>query len=301
MIRAADSLSHRANATDFPEGPVSMGWFEALVLGLVQGLTEFLPISSSAHLRITAALAGWDDPGAAFTAVTQIGTELAVILYFSKKIGRVLAAWWRSLYQREARHDPDARLGWLIIVGSLPIAVLGLLFQDAIDSAFRDLRLTATTLIGFGILLLIADRVGRQYRTLDHLTVPHGLGYGFAQAMALIPGVSRSGGTVTAGLFLGYTRADATEYAFLLAVPAVFASGLYKLTDIGGEHSPQWGPTILATLVAFGVGYLVIAWLMNFIKTKSYVPFVIYRIALGVLLIVLVATGVLDPNAGPAM
>ncbi|WP_017982341.1 undecaprenyl-diphosphate phosphatase [Amycolatopsis methanolica] len=278
-----------------------MGWFEALVLGLVQGLTEFLPISSSAHLRITAAFAGWDDPGAAFTAVTQIGTELAVILYFSKKIGRILAVWWRSIYRPEWRHHPDARLGWLIIVGSLPIVVLGLLFQDAIDSAFRDLRLTATTLIVFGILLLIADRVGRQYRTLDQLTVPHGIGYGFAQAMALIPGVSRSGGTVTAGLFLGYTRAEAAEYAFLLALPAVFGSGLYKLTDIGGENSPEWGPTILATLVAFGVGYLVIAWLMNYIKTKSYVPFVIYRIALGVLLIVLVATGALDPNAGPAM
>ncbi|NIH83407.1 undecaprenyl-diphosphatase [Amycolatopsis granulosa] len=280
---------------------MSMGWFEALVLGLVQGLTEFLPISSSAHLRITAALAGWDDPGAAFTAVTQIGTELAVILYFAKKIGRVLAAWWRSLYRPEWRRHPDARLGWLIIVGSLPIVVLGLLLQDAIDSAFRDLRITATTLIVFGVLLLIADRAGRQYRTLDHLTVPHGLGYGFAQAMALIPGVSRSGGTVTAGLLLGYTRSDATEYAFLLAVPAVFGSGLYKLTDIGGDHSPQWGPTILATLVAFGVGYAVIAWLMNFIKTKSYVPFVIYRIALGVLLIVLVTTGVLDPDAGPAL
>ncbi|AIJ23508.1 undecaprenyl-diphosphatase UppP [Amycolatopsis methanolica 239] len=280
---------------------MSMGWFEALVLGLVQGLTEFLPISSSAHLRITAAFAGWDDPGAAFTAVTQIGTELAVILYFSKKIGRILAVWWRSIYRPEWRHHPDARLGWLIIVGSLPIVVLGLLFQDAIDSAFRDLRLTATTLIVFGILLLIADRVGRQYRTLDQLTVPHGIGYGFAQAMALIPGVSRSGGTVTAGLFLGYTRAEAAEYAFLLALPAVFGSGLYKLTDIGGENSPEWGPTILATLVAFGVGYLVIAWLMNYIKTKSYVPFVIYRIALGVLLIVLVATGALDPNAGPAM
>jgi len=278
-----------------------MGWFESLVLGLVQGLTEFLPISSSAHLRITAALAGWDDPGAAFTAVTQIGTELAVILYFSKKIGHILAAWWRSLYRPEWRRHPDARLGWLIIVGSLPIVVLGLLFQDAIDHAFRDLRLTATTLIVFGVLLLIADRVGRQYRTLDHLTVPHGIGYGFAQAMALIPGVSRSGGTVTAGLFLGYTRAEAAEYAFLLALPAVFGSGLYKLTDIGGGDSPQWGPTILATLVAFGVGYLVIAWLMNYIKTKSYVPFVIYRIALGALLIALVSTGVLDPNAGPAM
>ncbi|MFI5563679.1 undecaprenyl-diphosphate phosphatase [Amycolatopsis japonica] len=277
-----------------------MGWFEALVLGLVQGLTEFLPISSSAHLRITAALAGWDDPGAAFTAVTQIGTELAVILYFSSKIGKILRAWFFSIYKKDWRHDPDARLGWLIIVGSLPIVVLGLLLQDAIDETFRDLRITATTLIVFGLILLVADRIGKQERTLDHLTVPHGLGFGFAQALALIPGVSRSGGTTSAGLLLGYTRAEAAEYSFLLALPAVFGSGLYKLTDIGKDGAPaQWGPTILATLVAFGVGYAVIAWLMSYIKTKSFVPFVIYRLVLGALLFVLIFTGVLDPGAGP--
>ncbi|MER6666154.1 undecaprenyl-diphosphate phosphatase [Amycolatopsis japonica] len=277
-----------------------MGWFEALVLGLVQGLTEFLPISSSAHLRITAALAGWDDPGAAFTAVTQIGTELAVILYFSSKIGKILRAWFFSIYKKDWRHDPDARLGWLIIVGSLPIVVLGLLLQDAIDETFRDLRITATTLIVFGLILLVADRIGKQQRTLDHLTVPHGLGFGFAQALALIPGVSRSGGTTSAGLLLGYTRAEAAEYSFLLALPAVFGSGLYKLTDIGKDGAPaQWGPTILATLVAFGVGYAVIAWLMSYIKTKSFVPFVIYRLVLGALLFVLIFTGVLDPQEGP--
>ncbi|MEV8608344.1 undecaprenyl-diphosphate phosphatase [Amycolatopsis sp. NPDC051373] len=277
-----------------------MGWFEALVLGLVQGLTEFLPISSSAHLRIVAALVGWDDPGAAFTAVTQIGTELAVILYFGKKIGRILQAWFFSLYRRSWRRDPDARLGWLIIVGSIPIVVLGLLLQDQIDEAFRDLRITASTLIVFGVILLIADRVGSQRRSLDHLTVPHGLGFGFAQALALIPGVSRSGGTTSAGLLMGYTRADAAEYSFLLALPAVFGSGLYKLTDIGKNgETAQWGPTILATLVAFGVGYVVIAWLMSYIKRKSFVPFVIYRIVLGLLLVGLIIGGVLDPNAGP--
>ncbi|WP_020673351.1 undecaprenyl-diphosphate phosphatase [Amycolatopsis nigrescens] len=277
-----------------------MGWFEALVLGLVQGLTEFLPISSSAHLRITAALAGWDDPGAAFTAVTQIGTELAVILYFAKKIGRILVAWFFSLYKKDWRGHPDARLGWLIIVGSLPIVVLGVLLQDEIDHTFRDLRITATMLIVFGLILLIADRIGRQERDLDHLTVKHGLGFGFAQALALIPGVSRSGGTTSAGLLMGYTRAEAAEYSFLLALPAVFGSGVYKLTDIGEDgHTAQWGPTILATLVAFGVGYVVIAWLMSYIKKRSFVPFVIYRFALGILLFVLVFTGVLDPNEGP--
>jgi undecaprenyl-diphosphatase len=277
-----------------------MGWFEALVLGLVQGLTEFLPVSSSAHLRIVAALAGWDDPGAGFTAVTQIGTELAVILYFAAKIGRILRAWFFSIFRKDWRHDPDARLGWLIIVGSLPIIVLGLLLQDQIDSAFRDLRITATTLIVFGLILLIADRVGKQRRGLDDLTVPHGLGFGFAQALALIPGVSRSGGTTSAGLLMGYTRADAAEYSFLLALPAVFGSGLYKLTDIGKNgQTAQWGPTILATLVAFGVGYVVIAWLMSYIKTRSFVPFVVYRLVLGVVLFGLVFGGVLDPGAGP--
>ncbi|MBB4683483.1 undecaprenyl-diphosphate phosphatase [Amycolatopsis jiangsuensis] len=277
-----------------------MGWFESLVLGLVQGLTEFLPISSSAHLRIVAALAGWDDPGAAFTAVTQIGTELAVILYFGKKIGRILRAWFLGLFRPEWRSDPDSRLGWLIIVGSLPIGVLGLLLQDQIDATFRDLRITATTLIVFGIILLIADRIGKQQRTLDQLNVPHGLGFGFAQALALIPGVSRSGGTTSAGLLMGYTRSEAAEYSFLLALPAVFSSGLYKLTDIGKNgESAQWGPTILATLVAFGVGYLVIAWLMAYIKRRSFVPFVIYRVVLGVLLFGLIFGGVLDPNAGP--
>ena len=276
-----------------------MGWIEAIVLGLVQGLTEFLPISSSAHLRITAALAGWADPGAAFTAVIQIGTELAVILYFGRKIGRILRAWFFSIFSSEWRSDPDARMGWLVIIGSIPIVVLGLLFQDSIHSTFRDLRITATVLIVFGVILAIADRVGRQYRTLDHLTVPHGLGFGIAQALALVPGVSRSGGTVTGGLLLGYTRAEATEYSFLLAVPAVLGSGFYEVSKIGEGSGPEWGPTILATLVSFGVGYLVISWLMQFIKTRSYIPFVIYRVVLGVVLFVLIAVGTLDPNEGP--
>ncbi|HEX2133833.1 MAG TPA: undecaprenyl-diphosphate phosphatase [Actinophytocola sp.] len=279
-----------------------MSWLEALVLGLVQGLTEFLPISSSAHLRVSAAFAGWDDPGAAFTAVTQIGTETAVVLYFRKKIGRILAAWFRSLRRPSTwRDDPDARMGWLVIIGTLPIATLGLLFEDEIEHAFRDLRLIAMTLIVFGILLGVADYLGRRERDLDHLTVPHGIAFGFAQALALIPGVSRSGGTITAGRMLGYKREEAAEYAFLLAVPAVFASGFYQLADIGGDNAPEWGPTIVATIVAFAVGYAVIAWLMSYIKRRSFMPFVVYRLALGALILILVATGALDPNAGPAV
>jgi undecaprenyl-diphosphatase len=279
-----------------------LSWLEAIVLGLIQGLTEFLPISSSAHLRISAAFAGWGDPGAAFTAVTQLGTETAVILYFRNKIGRVLVAWFRSLRRPSTwSDDPDARMGWLVVIGTLPIAILGLLFEDEIESAFRDLRLIAMTLIVFGILLGVADYFGRRERDLDHLTVPHGIGFGLAQSLALIPGVSRSGGTITAGRLLGYKREEATEYAFLLAVPAVFASGLYQLTDIGGDTAPAWGPTIVATIVAFLVGFAVIAWLMRFIKTHSYLPFVLYRIALGVLILILVLTGALDPDAGPAV
>ncbi|GAA1227040.1 undecaprenyl-diphosphate phosphatase [Prauserella halophila] len=276
-----------------------MGWFEALVLGIVQGLTEFLPVSSSAHLRVTAAFAGWGDPGAAFTAVTQIGTELAVLLYFGKKIGSILKNWFFSIYKAEYRRHPDARMGWLIIVGSIPIGVLGLLFEEQIGHVFRDLRLIATTLIVFGIFLLLADRMGRQDRDLDQLTVKHGLTYGFFQALALVPGVSRSGGTITGGRLMGYNRSAAAEYSFLLAVPAVLASGFYKLADIGDGQGPAWGPTLLATAVAFGVGFAVIAWLMSYIRRHSFLPFVIYRVALGLLLYVLVFTGVLDPNAGP--
>ncbi|CAM2964459.1 undecaprenyl-diphosphate phosphatase [Streptomyces albus] len=287
-----------------------MSWFESFVLGLVQGLTEFLPISSSAHLRLVAAFAGWKDPGAAFTAVTQIGTEAAVLIFFRKDIGRILAAWFRSLHNREARHDPDARMGWLVIVGSVPIGVLGLAFKDQIEGPFRDLRLIATTLIVLGVILGIADRmaarqtkggrhrVRREPKSLEQLTVRDGLLYGCAQALALVPGVSRSGATISGGLFMGYRREAAARYSFLLAVPAVLASGLFELMDIGEGHV-AWGPTLFATALAFVVAYMVIAWFMRFISTRSFMPFVLYRIALGVALFALVAAGVLDPDAGP--
>jgi undecaprenyl-diphosphatase len=287
-----------------------MSWFESFILGLVQGLTEFLPISSSAHLRLTAAFAGWSDPGAAFTAVTQIGTETAVILYFRKDIGRIISAWCRSLFDRGMRRNHDAQLGWLVIVGSIPIGVLGLAFKDQIEGPFRDLRLIATTLIVLGIVLGIADRLAarddsagkhRQSRkTIEQLTVKDGLLYGCAQAMALVPGVSRSGATISGGLFMGYTREAAARYSFLLAIPAVVASGALELTEIGEGHAGHvsWGPTIFATVLAFFVAYAVIAWFMKFISTRSFMPFVIYRILLGIVLFVLVATGVLEPTEG---
>ncbi|TQN42966.1 undecaprenyl-diphosphatase [Blastococcus colisei] len=276
-----------------------MGWIEAVVLGVVQGLTEFLPISSSAHLRVVGEAFGWEDPGAAFTAITQIGTEAAVLLYFRKDIRRIIVAWLGSLAGRR-KGDPDARMGWLIIVGSVPIVVLGLLFQDDIETTLRDLRIVATALIAFSLVLFWADRVGAKKRELEDLTVPHGIGYGFAQAMALIPGVSRSGGTITMGLFLGYSRSAAARYSFLLAVPAVLGSGFFQayeaLTGDVAGRGVSWGPTILATVIAFGVGLTVIAWLLRYLDRGSFTPFVVYRIVLGTLVLVLVWAGVLDPT-----
>lgn len=286
-----------------------MGWFESFVLGLVQGLTEFLPISSSAHLRLTAAFAGWHDPGAAFTAITQIGTEAAVIIYFRKDIARILSSWFRSLFDRDMRRDHDAQMGWLVIVGSIPIGVLGVTFKDQIEGPFRDLRLIATTLIVMGIVLGIADRLAareevggkhraaRERKSLQDLGVRDGLIYGLCQAMALIPGVSRSGATISGGLLMGYTREAAARYSFLLAIPAVLASGVFELKDAGEGHV-SWGPTIFATVVAFVVGYVVISWFMKFISSKSFMPFVYYRVILGIVLFALVSAGVLSPHAG---
>jgi undecaprenyl-diphosphatase len=276
-----------------------VNWLEAIILGLVQGLTEFLPISSSAHLRIVGELLpGAADPGAAFTAITQIGTELAVLIFFWKDIVRIISSWFRSLVGKVPRNDPDARMGWLIIIGSIPIAVAGLLFEDYIDTTFRSLWIVATMLIVFGLLLAVADSLGRQVKPLEKLTVRDGILYGFAQMMALIPGVSRSGGTITMGLALGYTREAATRYAFLLAVPAVFASGFYKLFKALAEPGQQgaygMGETAVATVVAFVVGYVVIGWLMRFISTNSFKPFVWYRIGLGTVLYILLGLGLIS-------
>ncbi|KAB1987169.1 undecaprenyl-diphosphate phosphatase [Streptomyces triticiradicis] len=286
-----------------------MSWFQSLVLGLVQGLTEFLPVSSSAHLRLTAAFSGWDDPGAAFTAITQLGTEAAVLIYFRKDVGRILSAWFRSLTNKAMRRDHDAQMGWLVIVGSIPIGVLGVTLKDQIEGPFRDLRVTATMLIVMGIVLGIADRLAardetggrhraaKQRKTLEELNTKDGLLYGICQAMALVPGVSRSGATISGGLFMGYSRAAAARYSFLLAMPAVLASGTFELKDAAEEGHVSWGPTVFATIIAFVVGYAVIAWFMKFISNKSFMPFVWYRIALGFVIIGLVGADVLSPHA----
>lgn len=268
-----------------------MSWFEAIVLGLVQGLTEFLPISSSAHILIVSRLFGWGDPGAAFTAVSQIGTEIAVLIYFRHDIARIVSTWFRSLADKSLRSNIDARMGWYVIVGTLPIAVLGLTFASVIETSARNLWLVATVLIVFGVVLGLADRLGKKVKELDALNVRDGVLFGLGQALALIPGVSRSGATISTGLALGYSRYAATRYAFLLAIPAVLASGLYEATKIGEDPNVQWGQTILATSIALIVGYLVIAWLIRWVTTRSYLPFVIYRVALGSVLLVLLATG----------
>jgi undecaprenyl-diphosphatase len=270
---------------------------EAIILGFVQGLTEFLPISSSAHLRIVGEfLPSAQDPGAAFTAITQIGTEAAVIVFFWRDIVRIVGHWFRALFGRIPRNDPDARMGWLIIIGTIPIVVLGLLFQDQIETGLRSLWLVAGMLIFFGVLLGIADLVGAKKRKLEDLTVGHGIIYGLAQSLALIPGVSRSGGTITAGLFLGYERAAAARYAFLLAIPAVLGSGffqLYKSRDEQGVFT--LGETAVATAVAFIVALGVIAFFMSWISKHSFLPFVVYRVALGSLVLVLLSMGIIQP------
>lgn len=273
----------------------------AIILGVVQGLTEFLPISSSAHIAIVGKfLDGAQDPGARFTAITQIGTELAVLIYFRKDILSIISAWLKSLRRKAhlTHHErSDARLAWLIAFGTIPIVVLGYLLQDFIESDLRSLWVIATTLIVFGLLLGFLDFMGRNERTLDQLTPGHGILYGLAQSLALIPGVSRSGATIAMGRILGYRRESALRYSFLLALPAVFGSGFYQLKKAISEPDESTfsiPETVIATSIAFVVGYAVIAWLMRYISTKSFTPFVIYRIALGTALLIALSTGLIS-------
>src|SRR3954447_6303160 len=270
-----------------------MSALQAIVLGLVQGLTEFLPISSSGHLRIVPALFGWDDPGAAFTAVIQLGTMAAVLLYFRRQLWRIALAWLRSLRDPEVRGDLDARMGWYIILGTIPIAILGLAFKDPIETEFRSLELIGTTLIVFGLVMLAAEAVSRRDRALREITRRDGLVIGFAQALALVPGVSRSGATISAGLFRNFDRAAAARYSFLLSVPAVVLSGLFELRH-AGEGSLPVGATVVATLIAFVVGYASIALLLRYLARHTIAIFVGYRIVLGAMVIALAASGAIS-------
>ena len=272
--------------------------FEAIILGIIQGLTEFIPISSSAHLRLAGEVfPNAIDPGAMFTAITQIGTELAVLIYFRKDIARIISAWFVSLSNKNARNQ-DSKMGWLIIVGSVPIVVIGYLAQDLITTELRSLWIIATMMVVFGLVLGAADRFGGKTKELSELNVKHGILYGLAQSLALIPGVSRSGATIAMGSYLGYSREAALRYSFLLALPAVFGSGFYQLQSALSENQVavySLSETLVATVIAFAVGYLVIAWLLKFVTTKSFAPFIIYRVALGSAVLVLLATGVLQP------
>lgn len=273
-----------------------MSIIQAIVLGIVQGLTEFLPISSTGHLRIVPAFLGWEDPGAAFTAVTQLGTMAAVLLYFRKDLISIFFAWWRSVRERTwlRSTELDARLGWFIIIGTIPIGIFGFAFSDQIETGARDLYLIGSALIVLGLVLLVADKIGTKERDIEHIRIKDGIAIGFAQALALIPGVSRSGSTITAGLFMGLDRTAAARFSFLLSVPAVVLSGAFELVkilgDSGGDHT-SLGALAVATLMAFISGYAAIAWMLRYLQNHSMSIFVIYRVALGVLVLVLVSSG----------
>ncbi len=270
-----------------------MDVLQAIVLGIVQGLTEFLPISSSGHLRVVPAFFGWEDPGAAFTAVTQIGTMLAVLVYFRSDLLRIATTWLASLRDPALRSDIDARVGWYILLGTLPISVVGLAFSRQIESGARDLYLIGTALIVFSFVMLAAERFATRDREIEALTRRDGIVIGCAQAIALIPGVSRSGATISAGLFLGLARPAAARYSFLLSIPAVVLSGIFELRNIGEGGAAGAGATLIATLLAFVVGYASIAFLLKFLVDHSISVFVTYRIAIGVLVLVLAGTGVI--------
>jgi undecaprenyl-diphosphatase len=275
--------------------PVNL--LEAIVLGVVQGLTEFLPVSSSAHQRIVPALFGWDDPGAAFTAVTQLGTETAVLIFFRHEIWAIATTWLRSLREPRLRSHPDARLGWYLIVATIPIGVFGLVFEEDIETGARNLWLIGTVLIVFALVLGYADRTGRHEREIEQLSTRDGILIGLAQSLALIPGVSRSGATMSAGLLLGLQRPAAAKFGFLLAIPAVVASGVFQLEGIiSGEEGGDepFAYVAIATVIAFIVGYAAIAWFLRYLAHHSVRVFVIYRVLLGGTVLILVATGAIS-------
>jgi len=274
-----------------------MNLIQAIVLGIVQGLTEFLPVSSSAHLRIVPAFLGWEDPGAAFTAVCQLGTEAAVLIYFRAELWSILTKWLRALRDPRLRSHPDVRLGWFLIVATIPIGILGFIFRDQIETGARNLWLIGTVLIVFALVLGYSDAHGRHEREIEEVSGRDGVLIGLAQSLSLVPGVSRSGATMSAGLLLGLQRPAAARFAFLLAVPAVVASGLFELKDVvtGDKHvNASLGATVVATLVAFVVGYAAIAWFLRYLANHSMRVFVIYRLALGSLVLVLLAVGAIS-------
>ena len=275
-----------------------MSFFEALILGLVQGLTEFLPISSSAHVQIAQQLMNLSELTkpqlTAFIATIQLGTEIAVVAYFIKDIGRIGSSWLSWSIKPRSKMTSDTKLGWLIIVGTLPVLILGLAFRDFIENDVRNLWVIAYTLIGFGILLGLADFFGRKSKNISDLNFSHGLAFGVGQALALVPGVSRSGGTITVGLMLGYTRQAAARYSFLLAIPAVLGSGLFQFfSSVGDLSQDLLVATVLATIVSGVVGLSVIHYLLKYLQKGSFLPFVVWRVGVGVWLLVMLTSGTL--------
>jgi undecaprenyl-diphosphatase len=275
-----------------------MNAFEAIMLGIVQGLTEFLPISSTAHVRIVPALLGWDDPGAAFTAVIQLGTMAAVVIYFRKDLWTIGTTWLRSLFDASLRSTHDAKMGWYILLGTLPVGIFGIIFKDQIETAARSLWLIGTVMIVFSLIMYAADQTAKRTRAVEQLDRNDAAFIGLWQAFALIPGVSRSGSTISAGLFRGLNEVAAARYSFLLSIPAVVASGLFELKGINdpshhGPH-PSAAMTALATLLAFASGYGAIAFLLKWLTTHKLTPFVVYRVVVGALVLVLVATGAIS-------
>ena len=277
----------------------ALTWLQAVVLGIVQGLTEFLPISSTAHLRIVPAVSGWDDPGAAVSAIIQLGTMAAVVLFFWRDLVRIIGAWCSQVLLRRKLAEPgrrDAQMGWFIIIGTLPISIFGIAFKDQIETTARDLRIIATTLIILGALMWLIDKASAQRKTVSDLTWSQAMIFGCAQALALVPGVSRSGATITAGRALGFSREAAARYSFLLSIPAVVLSGLLEAVTQGTGGGVPWPQTILATVVAFVVGYASIAWLLKWLVTHSTFVFAAYRVALGAAVWILIAKGTLAPK-----
>ena len=272
----------------------SMTFLQAVVLGIVQGLTEFLPVSSTAHLRIVPALFGWPDPGAPFTAVIQLGTTLAIVLYFGRELAHVAVAWLRGIVDKSVRSSLEYRIGWYLIAATIPVGVFGLIFSHQIETGARNLWVIAITLIALGAVLGGAERFGKQNREEEDLTANDAIAVGVAQALALIPGASRSGTTITAGLFRGLERGAAARFSFLLSIPAVVLSGAYEARKIGQHGNAGAGLTGVALVFAFVVGLASIAWLMRWISKHSTYIFVWYRVALGTLLLILLATNVLS-------
>lgn len=273
----------------------AMTWLQVIVLSLVQGLTEFLPVSSSGHLRIVSTLFWGQDAGASFTAVIQLGTELAVIVYFAGMIWQILKGWYVGLVHKDQRGQ-DYRMGWMVIVGSIPIGILGVLGKDLIRDNLRNLWITASMLVLFSFVFILAERVGKKTRGFDELTMRDAIVMGLCQCLALIPGVSRSGGTISGGLFLGLDREVATRFSFLLAIPAVMASGLFSLGDAFGPtvgQSATGAQLLVGTLIAFVVGYASIAWLLKFVGSHSFEWFAAYRIPVGLIVMLLLGLGVL--------